>query len=97
MVGIVLARRAERDLRRIGPGAALMRIREALEELAGGTASLDIKPLAGRPPWHRLRVGDYRILYRPVPSSEALDAEAGWLVARIVHRRDLERAVSTLS
>ena len=96
MGGVVLARRAQRDVRRIGPGADLNRIREALETLATGGANLDIKPLAGVPPWHRLRVGDYRVLYRRLESNEVAGSEAGWLVARIVHRRDLERAVSTL-
>lgn len=62
-----------------------------------GATNLDIKPLAGVAPWHRLRVGDYRILYRPVAPNEAVDSEARWLVARVVHRRDLERAVSTLT
>lgn len=97
MRGIVLSRRAERDLRRIGAGETLARIREALDGLAAGGSSLDIKPLAGAGPWHRLPVGDYRILYRPVEPSESVDSKAGWLVARVVHRRDLERAVSTLS
>ena len=97
MHGIVLARRAERDLRRIGAGEALTGIREALESLATGATNLDIKPLAGNAPWHRLRVGDHRILYRSVQSGEAVDSGALWLVARIADRRDLERAVSTLS
>jgi mRNA-degrading endonuclease RelE of RelBE toxin-antitoxin system len=97
MDGIVLARRAERDLRGIGVGEALTRIREALESPAAGATDLDIKPLVGNAPWHRLRVSDYRILYRPVQSGEAVGSGALWLVARIVHRRDLERAVSTLS
>jgi mRNA-degrading endonuclease RelE of RelBE toxin-antitoxin system len=97
MRGVVLSRRAERDLRRIGAGAALARIREALEGLAAGATNLDIKPLAGGAPWHRLRVGDYRVLYCPVEPDEAGGFEARWLVARIVHRRDLERAVSTLT
>lgn len=97
MRGIVLSRRAERDLRRIGSRETITRIREALEALAVGEAKLDIKPLAGAAPWHRLRVGDYRILYRPVDPVEAIDAEAKWLVARIVSRRDLQRAVATLT
>jgi mRNA-degrading endonuclease RelE of RelBE toxin-antitoxin system len=95
--GIVLSRRAERDLRRLGAGEALARIREALEELAADVTNLDIKPLAGAAPWHRLRVGDYRILYRPVMMDEAVESQARWLVARVVHRRELERAVSTLT
>ena len=96
MSGIVLSRRAERDLRRIGRGEALARLREALEGLADGEASLDVKPLAGSAPWHRLRVGDYRVLYRTVEPDKAGDSEARFLVARVVHRRELERAVTTL-
>jgi mRNA-degrading endonuclease RelE of RelBE toxin-antitoxin system len=96
MRGIVLSRRAERDLRRIGRGEALARLREALEGLAVGEGNLDVKPLAGSAPWHRLRVGDYRVLYRAVEPDEAVESEARFLVARIVHRRDLERAVVTL-
>ena len=96
MSRIVLSRRAERDLRRIGRGEALARLREALEGLAVGEATLDVKPLAGSAPWHRLRVGDYRVLYRVVEPDEAVESEARFLVARIVHRRDLERAVVTL-
>jgi mRNA-degrading endonuclease RelE of RelBE toxin-antitoxin system len=95
--GIVLSGRAERDLRRIGRGEALARIRQALAALAADATDIDVKPLAGAAPWLRLRVGDYRILYRPIEPNEAIHADARWLVARIVHRRDLERAVSTLS
>lgn len=96
MGGVVLSRRAERDLRGIGTGAGLARIRDALEGLAAGATNLDIKPLTGAAPWHRLRVGDYRVLYRSIEPGEAADTNARWLVARIVHRGDLERAVSTL-
>jgi mRNA-degrading endonuclease RelE of RelBE toxin-antitoxin system len=96
MSRVVLSRRAERDLRRIGRGEALARLREALEGLAVGEANLDVKPPAGSAPWHRLRVGDYRVLYRVVEPDEAVESEARFLVARIVHRRDLERAVVTL-
>lgn len=97
MRGLVLSRRAERDLRYMGNGADLVRLRKALEGLAGGASNLDVKPLAGVAPWHRLRIGDYRVLYRVVDPGEAADSDARWLVARIVHRRDLERAVSTLT
>lgn len=47
-----------------------------------------MKPLAGHPPWLRLRAGELRILYRP--------ADDGWLVARVIHRKDLERTVRSL-
>jgi len=97
VIGVVLSRRAERDLRHVGAGMVRDRIREALDGLAAGATTLDIKPLAGAEPWHRLRVGDYRILYRAVDVEEAAGSEARWLVARIIHRRDLERAVATLA
>jgi hypothetical protein len=63
-------------------------------------ANLDIKTLVGRPPWLRLRRGEYRVLYRPLTDGElqALHAseKAGFLVERLVDRGDLERAASTL-
>lgn len=96
MSGGVLSRRAERDLRRIGRGEKLDRVREALEALAAGGSDLDVRPLVGTAPWHRLRVGDFRLLYRQIEPNETFDPGAGWLVARVVHRRDLERAVATL-
>lgn len=91
---IALSRRAEKDLRRIGPGDELNRIRQALEALADAPGGLGVKPLRGQSPWLRLRVGDYRILYRPINPGEA---DASLLVARVVHRSELERAVSTLA
>ena len=63
MIGVVLSRRAERDLGHVGAGMVRDRIREALDGLAAGATTLDIKPLAGAEPWHRLRVGDNRIMY----------------------------------
>lgn len=69
-------------------------------------ANLDVKALKGASPWLRLRVGDHRIIYRPLTPDELTPLVArlptkarpsgGYLVARIVNRRDLEKAVSTL-
>jgi mRNA-degrading endonuclease RelE of RelBE toxin-antitoxin system len=84
----LLATRAARDLRRLGPGSELDRIEAALQRLGDSEARLDIKPLTGSAPWLRLRVGDWRILFRPV--DEAV------LVARIIHRSALQQAVRTL-
>lgn len=56
--------------------------------MAAEAPNLDVKPLKASGPWARLRVGEYRILHRPI--------EGGWLVERIVDRRDLERAIGTL-
>ena len=85
---IELSNRAARDLKRIGPGVSRARIVEGLRALAAGDSNLDVKALEGRAPWLRLRVGDFRVLYRPI--------EGGYLVARIVNRRDLDRAVDSL-
>ena len=95
--GVVLSRQAERDLRQLDRGVALRRIRAALLALASEERDLDVKPLVGAEPWLRLRVGDYRALYRPIGADEIDDRSGRWLVARIVHRRDLQRAASTLT
>jgi hypothetical protein len=72
------------------------RIRDALGALAAGAENLDVKALSGRAPWLRMRVGDWRVLYRPLTQAEAAESGRGWLVARVVDRRDLERSVRSL-
>lgn len=94
-VRIELAPRAVRDLRRIDPQER-RRIRVALHELAAGAQNLDVKSLAGAAPWRRLRAGDWRVLYRPLSEQEEGAGGPGYLVARIVDRRDLLRAVRSL-
>ena len=112
MSHIELSGRAEHDLRRIGRGAVRDRIiRTLAESLAVDPppANLDIKALQGAAPWLRMRIGEHRILYRPLTAEEmqALTERAartgdplpearGFLVARIVHRGQLERAISSL-
>lgn len=104
---VELSNRARRDLRRLGRGPDRKPIVDALTtSLTADPPSdnLDVKSLEGHGPWLRLRVGDYRLLYRPLTSEELAEvvrrrgqpADTGYLVARIVHRRDLERAVDTL-
>jgi mRNA-degrading endonuclease RelE of RelBE toxin-antitoxin system len=55
---------------------------------AGRDANLDLKPLKGLKPWLRLRVGDYRVVYR-------LQARS-ILVARVVSRQQRESALNKL-
>jgi mRNA-degrading endonuclease RelE of RelBE toxin-antitoxin system len=72
MYRVELSQRALRDLRRINHQNR-KRLLDLLEnDLAAEPqpANLDIKPLTGRPPWLRLRRGEYRVLYRPLTSSE---------------------------
>lgn len=85
---VTLSSPARRDLRRIGPGHEAERIGTALRALGAGAENLDIKALSGHPRWLRLRVGDWRVIYRAY--------EGGWVVARIVNRRDLMAAVRAL-
>ncbi len=89
---IALQPKAERDLRRIGPGPQRTRILAGLRDLDGAAGNLDIKALVGSTPWLRLRIGDYRVLYRDTDSA----AGTVHVVTRIVHRRELDRAVATL-
>ncbi len=102
MYCVELSKRALRDLRRIDHKSR-KRLLDLLEhDLATEPqpANLDIKPLTGRVPWLRLRRGEYRVLYRPLTSSElralAATEEAGFLVERVIERGELERAASTL-
>jgi mRNA-degrading endonuclease RelE of RelBE toxin-antitoxin system len=80
-----LSSRAERDLRRLGPGDDRRRVLDALRALGEGAPNLDVKPLVGRHPWRRLRAGDLRVIFRPIDHRTVL-------VERIVNRRELDRA-----
>ncbi len=102
MYRVELSKRALRDLRRIDHKSRRQLLDLLDNELAAEPQppNLNVKPLIGYPPWLRLRRGDYRVLYRPLADHElqALRApeHAGFLVERVVDRRDLERAASTL-
>lgn len=88
---IKLAPRAIRDLKGLDRQTR-KRVQQAFEALGADAANLDVKLVAGHPPWRRLRVGEYRVLYRK------LDAETDgrYLVARVIDRRDLHRAIDKL-
>lgn len=99
-----LTSRARRDLKRLDVRDA-RRIARALESLRGGARQeLDVKALQGRQPWLRMRIGPYRVIYRPlgahelavVSTVERRGETSGYIVERIVHRRDLDQAVDSL-
>lgn len=80
-------------------------MKQALMDLGEERPGLDVRPLEGRPPWQRLRAGDWRIVFRRLtPEESALvvlkddrTSEAPtFLVARVVNRRDLDKAIKTL-
>jgi mRNA-degrading endonuclease RelE of RelBE toxin-antitoxin system len=87
---VELTRRAERDLRAIALPARRRLLREIGAVLSERPlpAKADDRPLRGSAPWRRLRVGEWRVIWR-----EENDVR---YVARIVNRRDLERAVRRL-
>src|ERR1051325_787700 len=97
---IELSRRAQRDLRALRGTPEVRRVLEGLDRLAGGAENLDIKALQGAAPWLRLRIGEFRVIYRPLTAEElhALpgSSTAVFLVARVVNRRDLGRAIESL-
>jgi hypothetical protein len=92
----------------MGPGPERRRILRALAdtlEAEASPANADIKVLIGSAPWLRLRVGDWRVIYRPLTLEERLAVMAPseddptdevYLVWRIVARGELERAVEHL-
>ena len=84
---------ASKDLKRMGKGPERTQVLAGLQRLQGEDAALNIKPLVSAPGWFRLRLGDYRVLYRLVEHPEG-DRE--YLIRRVVHRRDLDRAVDGL-
>jgi mRNA-degrading endonuclease RelE of RelBE toxin-antitoxin system len=88
---IKLAPRAIRDLKSLDRQTR-RRVQQAFQALEVDAANLDIKPVAGHAPWRRLRVGEHRVLYRELVA----DANSRYLVARVIDRRDLHRAIDKL-
>ncbi len=89
---IKLAPRAIRDLKGLDRQTR-KRVQSAFQALEADAANLDVKPVAGRAPWRRLRVGEHRVLYRELADDEP---DARYLVARVIDRRDLHRAIDKL-
>lgn len=92
--------RAEKDFRRLD-GPARNRVRSVLVDKLTVTPlprNLDVKSLAGLSPWLRVRVGEHRIVFRPLTSGElrGTGSVAGWYVARIIDRKELLTAVKNL-
>jgi len=62
-------------------------------------SNLDIRPLTGRNPWLRLRIGNIRVIFRPLTQSEASllgVKHPSYLVERVIDRRDLDDALRPL-
>jgi mRNA-degrading endonuclease RelE of RelBE toxin-antitoxin system len=88
---IELAPRAIRDLKRLDRQTR-KRVQQAFQALEVDAANLDVKAVAGHAPWRRLRLGEHRVLYRELAEETA----SRFLVARVIDRRDLHRAIDQL-
>jgi len=78
---VVLAGSVEHDVRRIGK-RTLERIMEAVESLAHNPFPRGCKKLKASQSGHRVRVGDYRIIYEVDPEEKTVT------VFHIRHRKD---------
>ncbi len=96
MARVDLSSAARKDLRKIlrTPAAGAIR-RVILDDLAAEPwpENLDVASLEGLGTWLRVRSGEFRIVLRPLTGAEceARGASRGYLVDRVVDRRDLER------
>ena len=97
---VQLSKRATKDIGRMNPPDR-NRMRNALSGLLESPPrrNLDVRPLVGREPWLRLRVGEFRVILRPLRRHEVRSLgvpSRSDLVERIVDRRDLDRALKPL-
>ena len=74
----------KKDLRRIAP-EAVKRIISAVEDLAENPYPPGCQKLAGSDCAHRIRIGDYRVLYEIYEGLLAVE------VVKVGHRRDVYR------
>jgi mRNA interferase RelE/StbE len=81
---IEFAPRAERDFRRL-PAAAQRRLAPRIDALAQEPRPPGARAMAGAEGLYRLRVGDYRIVYR------VQDRILVVLVLKVGHRREVYR------
>ncbi len=79
---IELAASVAKDVRGL-PAVDLARIREAIDRLGADPMPASSKALRGEAGWYRVRVGDYRVVYR-------FDAECV-TIDRVQHRREVYR------
>jgi mRNA interferase RelE/StbE len=84
---IEVKRSAAKALKKI-PKPDRKRISEKIESLAGELPSTEITKMKGDNPFHRIRVGDYRIIY------EVQDEVLVILIVKVGHRKDIYRNLS---
>jgi len=73
---------AARELRKL-PREAVLRILQAVEQLATEPYPHGVRKLVGAQHTYRIRVGDYRVVYNVVSSTFIIQ------IVRVGHRRDV--------
>jgi len=73
---------AARELRKL-PREAILRILQAVEQLATEPYPHGVRKLVGAQHTYRIRVGDYRVVYNVVSSTLIIQ------IVRVGHRRDV--------
>jgi mRNA-degrading endonuclease RelE of RelBE toxin-antitoxin system len=97
---VQFSKRAARDIERLSQSQRI-RVRKVLDGLSKDPAptNLDVRPLVGHEPWLRLRIGTLRLIFRRLTLDESRPRGIrghGYLVERVVDRRDLDKAVGPL-
>ena len=84
---IEVKRSAAKALKKI-PKPDRKRISEKIDSLADDLPSPEITKMKGDNPFHRIRVGDFRIIY------EVQDEVLVILIVKVGHRKDIYRNLS---
>jgi len=84
MYALLVGRSAERDLRRLS-SAVFERVNERILALREDPRPQGVRKLVGALEGWRIRVGDYRVLYRVDDDAQTVT------IVRVRHRRDVYR------
>ena len=84
---IEVKKSAAKSLRKI-PKADQKRIADRIDSLAENPPTPDTTKVKGNNPFHKVRVGDYRIVY------EIHEAVLSILIVKIGHRKDIYKDIS---
>jgi mRNA-degrading endonuclease RelE of RelBE toxin-antitoxin system len=96
---VQFSKRGAHDIERLSQPQRT-RVRKVLDGLSQDPAvNLDVRPLVGHEPWLRLRIGTLRVIFRRLTLEESRPRGIrghGYLVERVIDRRDLDEAVRPL-
>ena len=70
------------------PKKDLVRIKKKIEELGSNLPSANLTKMKGNNPFHRIRSGDYRIIY------EIHDDKVVILIVKVGHRKDVYKRLA---